>query len=117
LGKGSIVCYEKAAPTPWEWPDASRKRSRGEATGLGTTLTPQKAPRENLLPTCTVRDFLKRYGTSKEEAAFITGLESLAYYSADPGVSNFRGEFLVVYGHQGVHVVTLVPIAKIPLFG
>ena len=29
-------------------------------------------------------------------------------------MSNFREEFLVVYGHQGVHVVTLVPIAEIP---
>ena len=40
-----------------------------------------------------------------------------SYYSADPRVSNFKEEFLVVYGHHGVHLATLLPIAEIPYTG
>ena len=66
-----------------------------------------------LYPPCTVTEYLKRYDTSKHNATytFVSRLESC--YSADPGVSIFKEEFLAVYGHQGGHFVTLLPIAEI----
>jgi hypothetical protein len=63
-------------------------------------------------PPCKVAVYLKRSGSTKQDSTFVLGLES--YYSADPGVSNFKEEFLVIYGHHGVHLTTLLPITEIP---
>ena len=72
------------------------------------TLTQEKIPP----PPCTVVEYLKRCGTTKQDSTFISRMES--YYSADPGVSNFKEEFLVTPGRYGVHLATLLPIAEIP---
>ena len=60
----------------------------------------------------TVKEFQDHDTTVAEETCFVTEMES--YYACDPGVSNFPEEFVVIVGHSGLHLTTLVPIADVP---